>query len=129
MTGYFAALICAAITFGFALFYVLLILGAPLGEYILGGQYRVLPPKVRVVSGVLSCLFVFAGLIYLQKGSIINIGLDSHIAGGIIIVFTLFFAYAIFGNAVLTKSKKEKYVMTPISILSFICSVLVLFFT
>lgn len=47
----------------------------------------------------------------------------------VIIVNTLFLAYAIVGNGILTKSKKEKYVMTPFSIIQFIFSVADLLFT
>ncbi len=60
---------------------------------------------------------------YLQWGNILSIGFNSMFVKIIIIVNTLFLGYAIIGNGMLTKSKKEKYVMTPFSIIQFICSV------
>jgi hypothetical protein len=65
---------------------------------------------------------------YLQRGNILYVGLSSMVVKTIIIVNTLFLAYAIVGNGMLTKSKKEKYVMTPFSIIQFICSVIALLF-
>ncbi len=122
-----ALLICITMVFSFAILQLALTLGAPLGEYVLGGQYRVLPMKMRLISFTFFCIFIFVGLIYLQRGNIVNIGLSFLFVKVVIIIYTLFLAYAIIGNGVLTKSKKEKFIMTPLSIIGFICSVAVLF--
>lgn len=129
MIGYIASLVCASITFGMALFQLLLTFGAPLGEYALGGLNKVLPSKMRLVSATFSFIFVFVGMAYLQRGNVLYIGLNSALVNISLIVITLFVAFAIVFNAILTKSKKEKYVMTPFSILQFVCSVIALFFT
>ena len=124
------SLIVAIITFGMALLQLCLTLGAPFGEYVLGGIHKVLPNRMRLVSCAFFIAFILVGLVYLQKGNIFYIGFDPMFVNGVVIGNTLFLAYAIIGNGFLTKSKKEKYLMTPLSIIQFICSLmtLVLFF-
>lgn len=119
-----ASIICAIITFGMALLQLSLTFGAPLGEYILGGQHKVLPKRMRLTSCTFALIFTFIGLSYLQRGNVLSLGLNSNVLNVIIIINTLFLAYAIIGNGFLTKSNKEKYVMTPLSIIQFILSVI-----
>jgi hypothetical protein len=128
MIGYYTALIIAVITFVMALLQLSLTLGAPFGEFVLGGLHKVLPPKMRITSSTFSIIFIFIGLTYLQKGNIISLGLNQILVNIVVIINTLFLAYAIIGNGFLTKSKKEKYVMTPFAIIQFILSVIVLLF-
>ena len=97
--------------------------GAPFGEYVLGGANKVLPKKMRFISATFFFIFIFVGMAYLQRGNILYIGFNSMFVKIVIIVNTLFLAYAIVGNGMLTKSKKEKYVMTPFAIIQFILSV------
>lgn len=123
MIGYFSSLICAVITFGMSLLQLSITFGAPFGEYVLGGQNKVLPQKMRFISATLFFIFIFVGMTYLQRCNILNIGFNSIFVKIVIIVNTLFLAYAIVGNGMLTKSKKEKYVMTPFAIIQFIFSV------
>ena len=129
MIGYIVSLICAIITFGMALLQLSITLGAPFGEYALGGTSKVLPQKMRLISCTFFFVFIFVGMAYLQWGNILSIGFNSMFVKIIIIVNTLFLGYAIIGNGMLTKSKKEKYVMTPFSIIQFICSVVTFFTT
>ncbi|WP_017210360.1 hypothetical protein [Clostridium beijerinckii] len=128
MIGYIVSLICAIITFGMALLQLSITLGAPFGEYALGGTSKVLPKKMRLISCTFFLVFIFVGMAYLQWGNILSIGFNYMFIKIIIMVNTLFLGYAIIGNGMLTKSKKEKYVMTPFSIIQFICSI-VTFFT
>jgi hypothetical protein len=129
MIGNIASLICAIITFGMALLQLSLIFGSPLGEYVLGGQHKVLPHRMRFISGAFTLLFTLFGMSYLQKGNILCIGLNARIVDIIIMISTLFLASAIIFNGFLTKSKKEKYVMTPFSIIQFVLNVIILFFS
>ena len=116
--------ICLA--FAFALLQLSLTIGAPFGEYVLGGTHKVLPDKKRFVSGAFSCLFVIVGFSYLQKAEIIHPIFNVTFINILLVIYTLFLAYAIIGNGFLTKSKKEKYVMTPLSIIGCISSVYLL---
>ena len=47
---------------------VALILGAPLGEFTLGGQFKVFPAKLRVVLATQLLLQVFFAIVLLQLG-------------------------------------------------------------
>ncbi len=123
---YIASLICSIVTFIMLLLQLSLSLGAPFGEYALGGKHKVLPRKMRIVSSTFAFVYVFFIISYLQKGEIVSIGLSSTFVNTFIIINTVFLAYAIVGNGFITKSKKERLVMTPISIFEFVCSVAVL---
>ena len=116
MISNIASLICGTITFGMALLQLSLTFGLPFGEYVLGGQHRVLPQRMRFISSAFTLIFIFIGMCYLHRGNILYIGFSSGVVNAIVIGNTLFLAYAIVGNGILTKSKKEKYVMTPLSI-------------
>jgi len=129
MTGFYASLTCAVIQFGMALFQLSLACGAPFGEYALGGQHRILPKKMRPTSAVFVIIFTFIGFCFLQRGGIVDMGMNRILVSVVIIINTLFMAYAIVGNAFLTKSRKERYVMTPISAVQFVCSILSFVFT
>jgi hypothetical protein len=124
--GGIASLISAILTFIMALLQLSLTFGAPFGEYVLGGQYRVLPSKMHYTSTTFSIVFSIISLAFLQKGKILNLGIGGTVVNIIIIINTIFLAYAIVGNGFITKSRKERLVMTPASILGFLCSVAVL---
>ena len=124
MIGFIAALICAVTTFGCALLQLSLTLGAPFGEYALGGQDRVLPKRKRFLSGTLSVLWVVFGIVYMQKGEILDMGMNSLFVNVMLTIYTIFLGYAIIGNGFITKSKKEKYVMTPLSAVTFVLSII-----
>jgi len=114
------------LVFGFAFIQLTLTLGAPFGEYVLGGKHRILPAKMRFVSGFFSVLWSLVGTAYLQKGGIIAPFFHVWFVDGLLIVYTLFLAFAIVGNGVITNSKKERDVMTPLSVIGFLRSVFVL---
>ena len=121
-----ATWISVLLAFVFALLHLSLALGAPFGEYVLGGVHKVLPNKMRSISGGFLFIFTMVGLLYLQKSEIINAIFNTVLTNVLLIVYTLSLAYAIIGNWFLTKSKKEKYVMTPLSVIGFISSLIVL---
>ncbi len=87
------ALGCAILTFFMGVLHIMLSIGFPIGEYVLGGKNKIIP-------------FQFSDII-------------SKI---IMILYSLFLAYAIIGNIFFTKSKKEKIIMIPASAIGFICS-------
>lgn len=105
-----------------ALLQLSITLGAPLGEYVLGGTHKVLPTKMKFLSGFLSCLWFVVGISYLQEADIINPIISGASANMLLIIYTIFLGIAIIWNGFVTKSKKEKYVMTPLTTIGFICS-------
>ncbi len=119
------SLICSLITFLMCLLHILLFLGAPIGEYVLGGKNRVIPKNRRYVNAVLAYAFLFLGLLYLSEAGIFTVmSFQRRIYKIIMALYTLFLGYAIFGNIFFTKSRKEKIVMIPLSVLGFISSLL-----
>lgn len=121
-----AVWISILLVFGMALLQLSLTLGAPLGEYVLGGMHKILPARMRFISGFFSCFFTIVGLSYLQKTGKISTILNAKFADVLLIIYTLFLAYAIIGNGIITKSKKEKYIMTPLSLIGCISSIILL---
>ncbi len=96
-----------------AIFQVLLALGFPLGEFALGGFHKVLPKKLRFVSiGNAVILFLFAW-IFLQHASVLEsiLPFSTHVFVWIIAIFLALNSIA----NLFSVSKKEKYVMTPLS--------------
>jgi len=120
------AIISILLTFGMAMLQLSLTLGAPFGEYALGGAHKVLPLKMRFTSFSFTVIFVIVGLALLQKTQIIMNIFPNSFINILLIAYTLFLGYAILGNGIITKNKKEKYVMTPLSIIGFASSVIVL---
>ncbi len=100
--------------------YVLLVLGLPLGEYAMGGKYTVLPPQMRVATAISAVIQLFAILVLLQLGEILSIGLPENIAKGVGYFFGAYLILNTFINAV-SKSKKERLVMTPLSAIAAFC--------
>lgn len=100
--------------------YLLLLQGQPLGEYALGGKYKVLPRKARAVCLAAILIQIFAMLILLQGGGVINMGIPGMITRIACFVFAAYFSLNIVMN-LMSKSKKEKAVMTPLSAIVAVC--------
>jgi hypothetical protein len=102
---------CAALA-GLAAFQAALISGAPLGRLAWGGQYDVLPARLKVGSAVSIVLYAVFGYVALAKADIVPpLGGDSVISTATW-VLTGYFALGVLMNA-LSRSKPERAVMTP----------------
>ncbi|MBL1225025.1 hypothetical protein [Enterococcus sp. BWR-S5] len=97
-----------------ALLYITLALGFPLGEFAMGGADRVMPKKKRVACAISIPVQIFAALTLLQAGKVISIGLPDTVAKYICIGFGLYFALNVLMN-LMSKSNKERFVMTPLA--------------
>ena len=95
---------------------VLLICGLPLGELTMGGRYKVFPKKLRIVL-VLQMFFV---IIILQMGGIVPLWFSRNITKIICVIMAAYLSLNTVMNCI-SKSKKEKVVMTPLSLISAIC--------
>lgn len=105
---------------------ILIIIGLPLGEFTMGGKYKILPMKMRLVS-ISSLVLQILGLIMiLQKGNIIEFNISNSVSKGFCIFFGIYLALNSIMN-IMSFSKKEKYIMTPLSILSSLCFFLTAF--
>lgn len=99
---------------------ILIIFGLPLGELTMGGQYKVFPKKLRAVLVIQLILQMFFVVIILQMGGFIPLWFTKKATKIICIVMAAYLSI----NAVMnffSKSKKEKYIMTPLSLVSAIC--------
>ena len=99
---------------------VLVACGLPLGEFTMGGQHKILPKKFRVVAVILAAIQVFAMIIILQAGGFISLWLSFKLTKYICFFFAVYLSLNTIMNMI-SKSRKEKYVMTPLSFIAGIC--------
>ena len=92
----------------------LILCGLPLGELTMGGQYKVFPKKLRIVLVIQLILQVFFVLIILQMGEFIPLWFSYNVTKIIGIVMAMYLSLNTVVNLI-SKSKKEKYIMTPLS--------------
>jgi hypothetical protein len=113
--------IFGAVTFSFAaILYILLLFGLPLGEFAMGGKYKVLPAKLRVTCAVSVLVQVFAIMIILQTGGIVPLLFSQGITRGLCFFFAVYLSLNVIMNF-LSKSKKEKWTFGPISLITAVC--------
>lgn len=99
---------------------ILLICGLPLGELTMGGQYKVFPKKLRIVLVLQLALQIFFVIIILQMGGIIPLWFSRNVTKIICVVMAVYLSLNTVMNCI-SKSKKEKFIMTPLSLISAIC--------
>ncbi|QJU07663.1 hypothetical protein FBF29_03060 [Candidatus Saccharibacteria bacterium oral taxon 488] len=113
--------ILGAVLFGIiAIMTVLVACGLPLGEFTMGGQHKILPKNLRVAAVISVAIQIFAMIIILQAGGFIPLWLSFKVTEYICFFFAAYLSLNTIMN-IISKSKKEKYVMTPISLISTIC--------
>ncbi len=98
----------------------LIICGLPLGELTMGGQYRIFPKKLRIILVIQLILQMFFVVIILQMGGIISLWFSGNITKIICIVMAIYLSLNTVMNFI-SRSKKEKYVMMPLSAISAVC--------
>ena len=97
-----------------SVFQLLLIAGAPLGHFAWGGQHKTLPRNLRIGSIFSIFIYTFIAVCILSKSTIWQI---IPVGSFLDIICWIIFAYLVLGiflNAV-SRSKKERYTMTPIA--------------
>ena len=99
---------------------ILMICGLPLGELTLGGQHKVFPGKMRLILLSQLILQVFFVVILLQKGGVMPLMFPFMVTKVICIVLAVYLSLNVFMN-VFSKSKKERYIMTPLSLITAVC--------
>lgn len=100
--------------------YVLLALGLPYGEFAMGGKYKVMPKQMRIVCVISIIVQLIAILVLFEKGNVLSIGLPQGLAKGVCIFFAIYLSLNTVMNAV-SKSKKERLAMTPLSLITAVC--------
>lgn len=105
---------------GVAVLYLLIAAGLPLGEFAMGGKNRVPTNQMRISCGVSVALQLFLILVLWQLGGILSIGLPLAVAKVIGYIFGAYFALNTIMN-LLSRSNKERFVMTPLSAITAFC--------
>ena len=98
----------------------LIVCGFPLGELTMGGQYKVFPKKLRIILMIQLILQMFFVVIILQMGGFMPLWFSDNTTKIIYIVMAVYLSFNTVMNFI-SKSKKEKYVMTPLSAISAVC--------
>ncbi len=115
---YISSIVVAILLVSIAVFQVLLSLGYPFGEFAMGGYYKVLPKKLRIASVANALILLFMGLVFLQHTNVLN--RVDFLPTNILVWFTtIFLGFNTKANLV-SRSKKERFVMTPLSGFTFI---------
>ena len=113
--------ILGAVLFGvIATMTVLVACGFPLGEFTMGGQHKILPKKFRLAAVVSVAIQIFAIIIILQAGGLLPLWLSFKVTKYICFFFAAYLSLNTIMNMI-SKSRKEKYVMTPLSLIAGIC--------
>ena len=98
----------------------LIICGLPLGELTMGGQYKVFPKGLRIILVPQLILQIFFVVIILQMGGFIPLWFSGNTTKIICIVMAVYLSFNTILNLI-SRSKKEKYIMTPLSAISAVC--------
>ena len=114
------SIIGAVLLLAVAIMEVLLIIGLPLGEFTMGGRHKVLPPMYRIFAASSIILQLFGAAMLLQGGGLMNMWFAGKVIKIICFVFAGFFAVNTIMN-IISPSKKEKYVMTPLAAVEACC--------
>ena len=100
---------------------ILLICGVPLGEFSMGGRFgKKWPPKIRLLALTQLLSQLFALYIILSAGAIIPYLLNKDATRVVCYVFAVFFFFNTVMN-IISPSRKEKFVMTPMSLGAAVC--------
>lgn len=98
----------------------LIVCGFPLGELTMGGRYKIFPKKLRIVLVMQLIIQIFFVVIILQMGGLIPFWFSENATKIICIIMAVYLSFNTIMNFI-SKSKKEKYIMTPLSAISAVC--------
>lgn len=119
-----AAIIAVVIFAVISVLQLLLAFGLPLGKLAYGGKYERLPTNMRIMSIVAIGIFVLASISVLERAGIIIVFSNPILTIVIVWVIAIYLAFNTLLNA-MSKSKQEKLVMTPLSLISSVCCFIV----
>lgn len=106
-----------------AIFQAALVFGAPFGRFAWGGQHRVLPARLRIGSAVTIVVYALIAAIAWDRVGIVDVFPDAFSQVAMWVIFA-YFTLGIAMNAI-SRSKPERYVMVPVSIVLAALSLLI----
>ena len=113
--------ILGAVIFGvIATMTVLVACGLPFGEFTMGGQHKILPKNLRVAAVISVAIQFFTMIIILQAGGFIPLWFSFKVTKYICFFFAAYLSLNTIVNMI-SKSRKERFVMTPLSLIAGIC--------
>ncbi|NIJ64039.1 hypothetical protein FHR20_000970 [Sphingomonas leidyi] len=117
-----ASLFCGLLA-GLTIFQLCLIAGVPLGRFAWGGQYRILPARLRFGSGMAILIYGALALVILDRAGLIAI-LPSAWSAGFAWATVFYLALALALNRI-SPSRAERRLMTPVAALLLCCGLVV----
>lgn len=114
----FAVILAALVVFQFALAF-----GAPIGKFAWGGQHRVLPRRLRIGSAVSVLIYAFMAVVAFDRLDAVDVFPDGFSVVAMWVIFS-YLCLGILMNAV-SRSKPERYTMTPVVIVLAVLSLLI----
>lgn len=119
-----AAIIIIILLTSLTIFQLALILGAPLGKYAWGGAHEVLPTNLRIGSVISIFLYGLITAVLISKAELFTLIANKEIVDVAAWVIAAYFAVGILLNGI-SKSKRERNLMTPIVIVLTIATTLI----
>ena len=110
-----------------SIFQFLLVIGLPLGHLAYGGKNKELSANLRIMSLVAIGIFIFGSLVVVDRVKLLIIFNNPMISLVVIWILAIYFSLGVFMN-LMSKSKWEKRIMTPIALVIAICCYLVAIF-
>ena len=99
---------------------ILVACGLPFGEFTMGGQHKILPKNLRVAAVISVAIQFFTMIIILQAGGFIPLWFSFKVTKYICFFFAAYLSLNTIMNMI-SKSRKERFVMTPLSLIAGIC--------
>ncbi|GBG10626.1 hypothetical protein PAT3040_05377 [Paenibacillus agaridevorans] len=103
-----------------AIMTILVAFGLPLGEFTMGGKYKVLPVRLRYAAVISFIVQLFAIVVILQAGGWLPFWFSETATKYICMFFAAYLSLNTVAN-LFSVSKKEKYAATPLSAAAAIC--------
>ena len=119
------SVVCAFGWFANALLHLLLLIGMPLGAFVLGGKYTMIPLAMRPINLLLMVLWSLCGWSYLAYGGVIFHAPRRRLRPGLIIM-TVFLLLASVFNIAVTSSPTERYATGTLSVVMVLLSAVLL---
>ena len=111
----FIASLVALILLSFlAIFQITLIMGAPFGNFAWGGQYRVLPKRLRLASIGSIIVYIILAVFVLSKSGLWTIIHNETVLNVGLWAMTIYLGLGVVLNAI-SRSKRERNLMTPVA--------------
>ncbi|NVM46291.1 MAG: hypothetical protein HWN79_15375 [Candidatus Lokiarchaeota archaeon] len=112
-----AAIIAVAIFVVISVIQLLLAIGLPLGKLAFGGKYEKLPTNMRIMSIVSIGIFTVASIAILERAGLLIIFNIPIFTLVFVWIIAIYLAFNTLLN-IMSKSKQEKLIMTPLSLIS-----------